>query len=108
MIAVPGIGVLPPEDWRDGSERTWLEAMADESFPNPAIYAFDHGLDPEGSCTWTEVFEQGSELLEALLLLKDEDQVATPSAPRNFQFLMIIRFDHVQQSLLLTAVVELS
>lgn len=73
IVAVAGVSTVPPEEWDDGAGGTWLTSFPTNIIPHASVFVFDHGICYDGPSEWIELLDQGSDLLEALLLLKSEN-----------------------------------
>lgn len=75
-MTIPGVGALQ-HDRRDfGDKATWLQTLTTTAMPHAASFCFEHNLVADDSFTWKNLFNEGGELLDALLQLRDYEEVS--------------------------------
>ena len=72
---VPGVGTLLPENWGKSSGEPWLKTLLLNAAPNSSIVCFNHGLSSEENFSWQGLVECGTDLLDALLKLRQDETV---------------------------------
>jgi hypothetical protein len=74
-VTIPGVGV-PQHDGRDGRDKAaWLQTLVTTAMPHAASFCFEHNLVADDTFVWKNLFNEGGELLDALLQLRDYEEV---------------------------------
>jgi hypothetical protein len=75
IVTIPGVGA-PRNDGRGTRNRAiWLQSLKAAAMPHAASFCFEHGLVADDSFIWKNLFDEGGELLEALLKLRENEEV---------------------------------
>ena len=75
-MTIPGVGA-PQHDGRDGREKAiWLQTLMTTAMPHAASFCFEHKLVADAAFLWQNLFDEGGELLDALLQLREYEEVS--------------------------------
>jgi len=75
FVTIPGVGI-PRYDGRGiGNRATWLQSLKTTAMPHTALFCFEHGLVADDSFSWKKLFDEGGELLDALVKLRENEEV---------------------------------
>ncbi|KAL8305078.1 hypothetical protein RB598_003018 [Gaeumannomyces tritici] len=76
IIAVPGVGTPPPDEWLSeqtsaGERRLWFESIPGGVAPGIGVYGYHHGIDASG-LSWHDLLEHGGRFVTALQQIIEE------------------------------------
>ena len=79
LLAVGGVGTLPPEHWTDSKGDLWLGTLDAKSAPDIGILSFPNRLAANGILSWRDIEEEGAALLAELHRLAEDETVRLSS-----------------------------
>ena len=84
FIALPGVGTLPTDEWKDKVERDyWLKDIGNHDSEDICIYTYENELAADGTLCWQRIEEEGAEFWGALQSLTQIQEVSGQSLVRS-------------------------
>ncbi|KAF2108477.1 hypothetical protein BDV96DRAFT_652728 [Lophiotrema nucula] len=72
LVAVPGVGTKPPEEWIDQNGNVWLTGV---KAPGIGLYSYEHELSKSATSIWQDLLDHGQKILKALISLIDNQKL---------------------------------
>ena len=73
---IPGVGTLEPEEWRDDTGQSWLNALAASSVPGMGVFVLPHNISSSDTALWQALIDLGNQSLKNLLWLIEREKVS--------------------------------
>ncbi|KAI9712291.1 MAG: hypothetical protein M1820_001504 [Bogoriella megaspora] len=83
IIAVPGVGTKPPEEWTDRAGNLWLASIQPDTAPGIGLFAYYHDISRSNDRIWEELPSNGESLLVSLVKLVESEKAIRLACERH-------------------------